>query len=251
MLDIGLINQCASAMPPITANSIVKQESSFNPHAIGVAGGLKNQPKSYAVAVATAKDLIKKGYNIDMGLGQINSLNLPKFGLSVEQVFEPCTNVNAMQRVFVGCYNGAKKLTTDNQLAIRMAFSCYNTGNYSKGFKNGYVGKILRNHDYFRGVIPAQQQYAVSKTPTYIAKSVLTTVSPNTVSVQPVKVVSKPSVINTEVTPAITVSVKQNPVQTQNLDQFIAKDDTAVATTQNPVIDNEKTYQSWDVFKNF
>lgn len=238
MLDLALTQQCASAVPTITTNSIVRQESTFNPYAIGIAGGLKNQPKSYAEAVATASDLIRKGYNIDMGLAQINSSNLGKLGLSVSQVFEPCTNLNAMQKIFVGCYNGATKLTSDRQLAIRMAFSCYNTGNYSKGFSNGYVQKIIKNHDYFKTLIPQKYQYATSSSPSYVAQST-----------KPIN--NSTSVLKAEATPAVAYSIKQNISQPQNLDQYLAKNDVATATIENPEGEKPKASQSWDVFKNF
>lgn len=245
MLDLAFTQQCANAVPTITTNAIVKQESSFNPYAIGVAGGLKRQPTSYAEAVATASYLISKGYNIDMGLAQINSSNLGKLNLSVRQVFEPCTNVNAMQTIFIGCFNGAKKLTNDNNLAVRMAFSCYNTGDYTKGFRNGYVQKIIKNHDYFRSVIPSPYQYAVSSTPVKATKPVT--------SQSPIQTINyKSSAPKAEVTPAIAISVKQNAVKSENLDQYVAKNnDVAVASIENPEAEKQKAYHSWDVFKNF
>lgn len=237
MLDIGLIQQCSPSVPSITVNSIVKQESGFNPYAIGVKGGLKRQPATYAEAVATAEKLIKDGYNIDMGLGQINSSNLAKLGLSVSQVFQPCTNINALQRVFVGCFNGTKKFTNDGQLQVRMAFSCYNTGNYSSGFQNGYVGKIVRNHDFFRGVLPANIAYKTS--------------APVTVKNVPVtKMASPSSAPKAKENPATPILATQKHSDEQLLAQ--TNSDVAVAKLDNSTTEKlAKATQSWDVFGNF
>ena len=57
MIDLGLIQQCAGGLDYPVAHAIIKQESAFNPFAIGVNKGGKAvpQPKNYAQAVATAK----------------------------------------------------------------------------------------------------------------------------------------------------------------------------------------------------
>lgn len=148
MLDMLLLQQCAPQIDPIVAHAIIKTESSFNPWAIGVNRGSRiSQPTSYASAVNTAKNLLKAGGNIDLGLAQINSNNLRWLGLSVEQVFDPCTNMKAMQTVYNHCY--AKAGNSGHGTRIQRAFSCYNTGNTSKGFSNGYVNKTTRHYNEF------------------------------------------------------------------------------------------------------
>lgn len=139
MLEFALIQQCANQMPLNLAQAIVKTESRFNPYAIGVnkAKALKKQPKSYTEAISIATHLIQRGYNIDMGLAQINSSNLHWLGLSVEQVFDPCVNLNTMQKIYHMCF---KKGGSEEK-----ALSCYNTGSLSKGFRNGYVSKVMNN----------------------------------------------------------------------------------------------------------
>lgn len=144
----SLIQQCANQTPIPIANAIIKTESSYNPFAIGVnlngksVGGFK-QPTNYRDAVTVAKSLIANGKNIDMGLAQINSANLRRLNLSVEQVLEPCNNLKAMQYILSSCYASA----SDSGIGakIQRAFSCYNTGNHRKGFSNGYVNKATKN----------------------------------------------------------------------------------------------------------
>ena len=95
---LDLAQQCAPTVHPHTLAAIVKTESGFKPFAIGVNKGgaqLTRQPTTKAEAVATAKDLIGPGLNIDMGLGQINSENLARLGYSVEDVFDVCKNLSA------------------------------------------------------------------------------------------------------------------------------------------------------------
>lgn len=146
MIDfVVLAQQCAPQVDVNIASAIVKSESSFNPFAIGVnrAARLKKQPTSYEEAVTVAKRLISQGRNIDVGFAQINSANFKRLNLSVEQVFDPCTNLSAMQFIFNDCRNKAKGKD------IYKAMSCYNTGNHSSGFRNGYVAKVSRNLNYF------------------------------------------------------------------------------------------------------
>lgn len=146
MIDfVVLAQQCAPQVDLQIASAIVKSESAFNPFAIGVnrAASLKKQPSNYEEAVRVAKNLINRGMNIDVGFAQINSANFKRLNLTVEQVFDPCTNLNAMQYIFNDCRNRAKGKD------IYKAMSCYNTGNHSSGFSNGYVAKVSRNLNHF------------------------------------------------------------------------------------------------------
>lgn len=149
MLDMALLQQCSPQINPIIAHAIVKAESSFNPFAIGVNSGVRiKQPQSYQQAVMEAKRLLAQGHNIDFGWGQINSKNLSWLRLSVEEVFNPCANLRAMQTVYLDCYSKAG----NSGLGTRMqrAFSCYNTGNFSRGFNNGYVNKLTRYYNQYQ-----------------------------------------------------------------------------------------------------
>src|SRR3546814_12879796 len=83
-----------------------------------------------------------RGYNIDLGLGQINSANLGWLGLSVENAFEPCSNLAAAARVLATNYQAVARLAPSRDHAIATALSMYNTGDRQRGFRNGYVARV-------------------------------------------------------------------------------------------------------------
>jgi type IV secretion system protein VirB1 len=105
---------------------------------------LQRQPVNVEEAVVTAQWLLTNGYNIDLGLGQINSANLTRVGLSVTDAFDPCKNLKAAGTIFNNSYQTAMQQYPEDQ-ALQVALSTYNTGNFVQGFKNGYVQKVLSN----------------------------------------------------------------------------------------------------------
>jgi len=142
---LALVAQCAPNVSPDTLLAIIKTESAGNPWAIGVNKGKKiRPPKSQEEAVRTAKRLAAKGANFDMGLGQINSNNMRWLGLSYETVFEPCTNITAAAKVLSKNYKSAIHSGVQNPLGA--ALSMYNTGSSTRGYRNGYVSKVYKNH---------------------------------------------------------------------------------------------------------
>jgi type IV secretion system protein VirB1 len=142
-----LAAECAPWVAPQTMAAIVKTESQFNPLAININAGarLERQPQSKQEAAVTAKWLIANNYNIDMGLGQVNSVNLAKTKLSVEDAFDPCKNLAAAATILQWNYTSASKQIPDEQAALQAAISAYNTGSFTKGFANGYVQKVMNN----------------------------------------------------------------------------------------------------------
>lgn len=141
---LSLAGACAPTVAPETLISIVHTESRFNSLAIGVNSPGVRQPKlaSKAQAIAAARGLIGRGYNIDLGLGQINSANLGWLGLSVEAAFEPCSNLAAAARVLAANYQAVARLAPSRDHAIATALSLYNTGDRRRGFRNGYVARV-------------------------------------------------------------------------------------------------------------
>lgn len=143
---------CAPDVHPATLKGVVNTESSGNPYAIGVVGGrLERQPRSLAEAVATAHALERQGLNFSMGLGQVNRYNLAKYGERYETVFEPCRNLKAGSAILKDCFTRAKARIGDDQQALRAAFSCYYSGNFTRGFRPdqpgqpSYVQKVVAN----------------------------------------------------------------------------------------------------------
>ncbi|MFT0850619.1 transglycosylase SLT domain-containing protein [Achromobacter sp. F4_2707] len=137
---------CAPDIHPVTLHAVVKHESRAQQYAIGVnrkGHPLKRQPRSLEEATAAAQRLIDQGIDFDAGLGQINVRNWAWLKLDATTVFDPCRNLTAAQTVLADCYARALPAHKDPQQALRAALSCYNTGNFRRGFTNGYVGKVL------------------------------------------------------------------------------------------------------------
>ncbi len=142
---LALASQCAPSVAPETVLAIVQTESSGDPFALNVNGGRQPARQTNAVdAAATARRYVAAGYSVDLGLGQINSRNMRWLGLNWETVFDPCTNVAALARVLTTNYNAARA-GRDPQTALRVALSMYNTGSQTRGFRNGYVAKVVGN----------------------------------------------------------------------------------------------------------
>ncbi|MBL8388616.1 MAG: lytic transglycosylase domain-containing protein [Hydrogenophaga sp.] len=143
----ALVLACAPQVHPSTAHALVSVESAFNPWAIGVVGGaLVRQPQNHAQALATARALQALGHNFSVGLGQINRGNFARLGLTTATAFDPCLNLTAMQAVLAECFERARsdrEPTRSDQPALRMALSCYYSGNFSTGFRHGYVQRVM------------------------------------------------------------------------------------------------------------
>ena len=141
----ALASQCAPTIAPETVLAIIQTESNGDPFALNVNGGRQPVRQSNAAdAAATARRFVAAGYSVDLGLGQINSRNMRWLGLTWETVFDPCTNVAALGRVLTANYNAAKA-GRDPQTALRVALSMYNTGSQTRGFRNGYVARVVGN----------------------------------------------------------------------------------------------------------
>lgn len=142
---LGLASQCAANVAPQTVAAIVQTESRGYAWALNVNGARQPaRPKSAADAVATAQRYVAAGYSVDLGLGQINSRNMRRLGLTWATVFDPCTNIAALGRVLSENFRSVAE-GRHPQTALRLALSMYNTGSPSRGFRNGYVAKVVGN----------------------------------------------------------------------------------------------------------
>ena len=137
-----LLRECAGNVAPKTMAAVVSVESGGNPLALHD----NTQNRSYetadmAQAVAWASELISRGDSVDMGLSQINSTNLPRLGVSVRGIFDPCNNLRAGATILSGDYASASAHFGPGQFALRRALSAYNSG--SMFAAQGYVDRIL------------------------------------------------------------------------------------------------------------
>ena len=145
---LALSEHCAPMVHPRTMAAIVRVESGFNPYAIGVvAGRLVRQPTDRAEAVATAKSLEQQGYNFSVGVGQVNRYTLARYGLDYESAFDACLNLGAGASILSECFARATKVLKSEQGALRAALSCYYSGNFTTGFREGYVARVVGEND--------------------------------------------------------------------------------------------------------
>jgi type IV secretion system protein VirB1 len=126
------------AVPLAVMQHVVNVESSFNPYAIGVVGGhLQRQPANLSEALSTVRMLESRGYNFSLGLAQVNRYNLAKYGLfSYAQAFQACPNLRAGARILADCH-----ARSGNDWG--RSFSCYYSGDFVTGFRQGYVQKVF------------------------------------------------------------------------------------------------------------
>lgn len=160
MMDLPLFIEhaqaCAPAIEAVTLAKIAKQESALRPWALSVnypngtarklgePGGyarLQKQPSSKDQALRWAKRLIEQGHTVSFGLMQISSQNLARLGYTLEQAYEPCTNIKIAGTLLSQKLASAKTLAPDNPLPV--ALSLYNSGDMRMGFANGYVSGVL------------------------------------------------------------------------------------------------------------
>lgn len=127
---------CAPAVDPVTMAAVVMQESGGQPWVIN--NNTTNKSVTFAskpAAVAAAEAAVGRGESVDMGLAQINSKNLAALGLTVEQVFDPCTNIAAGAGILARGYQKTGSLGS--------ALSIYNTGRSDSKIGAAYAQKVF------------------------------------------------------------------------------------------------------------
>lgn len=149
-----LLMRCAPTVNPQTMAAVISAESRGNPYAVADAGPLSLpwSQRKYLVrsmsfmtkdqAVAAANRLITAGHTVSLGLAQINDRNLKNFGISVDDVFDDCTNVAVGGRILTNFYERAVRQFGNTQTALNAALSAYNSGDWWRGERDGYVNQV-------------------------------------------------------------------------------------------------------------
>jgi type IV secretion system protein VirB1 len=153
---LGLAAQCAPGVAPSTIAAVVHTESKGYQFALNVNGVARQpaRPTDAVDAARVARSYIAQGYSVDIGLGQINSNNMSALALTWDSVFDPCINIGAAGKVLAGNYRQVRDGRMPQE-ALRVALSMYNTGSRTRGFRNGYVGRVLNNAGVSDGIAPA------------------------------------------------------------------------------------------------
>lgn len=138
----SLARQCGPTVAPSTLAALAKTESGFETLAIlDNKTGESHVFRTLDEAAATVEQLIARGDSVDVGLMQINSANLKRFGMSARDALDPCKSIHAGAEILTKNYLSSQNAPTD-QVALRDAISQYNTGNRTAGYRNGYVRKV-------------------------------------------------------------------------------------------------------------
>ena len=136
---------CAPNVATATLETVIRVESGGDPLALHV-NGLRLQPppaKTAAEAARIAETYVRRGFSVDLGLMQVNSRHLAAYGVTVAAVLDPCTNIRIGATILTDNYATAARTRGDGQSALQAALSAYNTGDFVRGFANGYVARYF------------------------------------------------------------------------------------------------------------
>ena len=160
----ALVLKCTPAnVSAYTMHQIMSVESTSTPHTIGFklirqsqsfekgsirkikeVSTLTTKPQSTAQAIEWARYLTSQGWEFDAGAAQIHSTNFASYGLTLETVFDPCTNIRVGARILEDCYARALVRFKDKAAALTAAIACYQTGNFGTGSTiTDYVQKVI------------------------------------------------------------------------------------------------------------
>src|SRR5215469_12900100 len=152
-----LAQSCAANVPVSTLEAIARTESALHPYALSInrphklarSQGwnrgtitLERQPESLDEAIAWTKWLLAHGVTVSIGLLQVNSEHAKALHMTVEQLFEPCTNLWAGATLLATTYSATARAQGEGLSALDTALSNFNTGTPHIGFQNGYVGQV-------------------------------------------------------------------------------------------------------------
>jgi type IV secretion system protein VirB1 len=137
----GFWSECSVYASPVTMEKIVYIESQGNPYAIDD----DTTHRSYFFsnknkAIIAARYLINQRHNVDLGLAQINIVNIRKFSISLRDVFNPCYNVFVGSYILLQGYDMALSRFDNPQVALFRSLEYYNSGRFF-GDKN-YAEKV-------------------------------------------------------------------------------------------------------------
>lgn len=104
-------------------------------------------PETLADAMAVASKLLKrKDASLDLGLAQINSRNLARFGATLQDAFDPCSSVKMGAVIYAEGLQAAMSAGLSGDAAVRAALSRYNTGRLDGSVGASYAARVLGGH---------------------------------------------------------------------------------------------------------
>jgi type IV secretion system protein VirB1 len=134
---------CAPEVELPTLRAVAEVESHFRPLAIRDNTTHESLvPQTLPAAAALARNRIKLGHSVDIGVMQINNANLASAGMSVEDAFDACRSLAAGGRILRSA-SAAGSSEFERQAAILISLSRYNTGRALAGVANGYASQVI------------------------------------------------------------------------------------------------------------
>lgn len=149
MIDVdALLRACAPGIEQGLATRLIRQESGFNPYAIGLDGKavLKEQPQSLEDAVRVARSLVRQGKKFSIGLAQVHINNVRRLKLTWSQAFDPCLNVGYGQTILKAFYAKAEASGLRGDEAVLAALRGYNSGNIYASVSQDYAITIATGY---------------------------------------------------------------------------------------------------------
>lgn len=142
---IALATRCAPSVPVETLVAVARTESGVDPWALhDNTTGVSIRPDSLHEALTDAEQQIDRGDSVDLGLMQINSANLSALNINVADALDACDSLAGGAAVLRAAYGGGNT-RADQQVALLLALSRYNTGTPFKGIMNGYARTVMEN----------------------------------------------------------------------------------------------------------
>jgi type IV secretion system protein VirB1 len=134
---------CGPMVDPATTLRVIAVESAGHAYAIhDNTNGKTYEAGSSRGAVNVANILLRAGHRIDLGLMQINyDAWLKPTRFSIEQAFDPCTNIRLGTTILSANYARALGHSGTSRDALYRALSQYNSGNDSAAWD--YAQKVL------------------------------------------------------------------------------------------------------------
>lgn len=141
----SLAARCAPYMPITTLEAVARTESGLDPLALhDNTTGNRDVPANLDDAIVEAGDWLARGDSVDIGLMQINAANLPALRMTIDTALDPCASLAGGAAVLQAAYGGGKT-PAEQQVALLMALSRYNTGSPFAGIMNGYARTVMTN----------------------------------------------------------------------------------------------------------
>jgi type IV secretion system protein VirB1 len=136
-----LAQRCAPEVAAEAVVPLVVTESGGDALQINVNKGPRVRATTAAEGATLVRRYMAAGYSVDVGLAQVNSANFARLGVSVEQAFDPCTNLRLASTLLQEGYGLASRHYTGLD-AVSATYSLYNTGTLTRGLRNGYVVRV-------------------------------------------------------------------------------------------------------------